>query len=140
MRAIDLLGGSEVIGKDDCWELLETAHIGRLVATVGGRVEIFPVNYALEGETILFRTNAGRKMRAALGIEVVFEVDDVDPTIGRTYRLLRDTRMAAVVCELLAAEDAEATGLVSSRLADIAAAIAGGIRRGLEEPLDARQP
>jgi len=80
MRAIDLLGGSEVIGKDDCWELLETAHIGRLVATVGGRVEIFPVNYALEGETILFRTNAGRKMRAALGIEVVFEVDDVDPT------------------------------------------------------------
>jgi hypothetical protein len=78
MRAVDLLGGTEIIGEADCWELLETEIIGRVVATIDGQVEIFPVNYAVEGEGILFRTNAGRKTEGALAGETVFEVDSVD--------------------------------------------------------------
>jgi nitroimidazol reductase NimA-like FMN-containing flavoprotein (pyridoxamine 5'-phosphate oxidase superfamily) len=78
MRAVDLLGGTEIISESDCWELLETENIGRVVTTVDGQTEIFPVNYAVEGEGILFRTNAGRKATGVLTGETVFEVDSVD--------------------------------------------------------------
>ncbi|HET9729299.1 MAG TPA: peptidoglycan-binding protein [Acidimicrobiia bacterium] len=50
----------------------------------------------------------------------------VEAPQGRTYRLLRETRMAAVVCELAA----DGSG------PDVARALAEGIRRGVEEPVD----
>jgi nitroimidazol reductase NimA-like FMN-containing flavoprotein (pyridoxamine 5'-phosphate oxidase superfamily) len=78
MRAVDLLGGTEIIGEGDCWELLQTEVIGRVVTEVDGQIEIFPVNYALEGDAILFRTNAGRKTTGLFTGETVFEVDSVD--------------------------------------------------------------
>jgi N-acetylmuramoyl-L-alanine amidase len=84
-----------------------------------------------------FRSEGGFCVAERLTDALAGVIEDVQPPIGRTYRLLRDTRMAAVVCELLAADDAEATGLVAARLADVANAIADGIRRGVEEPLDA---
>lgn len=84
-----------------------------------------------------FRSEGGFCLAERLTDALRAAVDDAEPPIGRTYRLLRDTRMAAVVCELLAADDADATGVLTARLADVAAAIADGIRRGVEEPLDA---
>jgi hypothetical protein len=78
MRAVDLLGGTEIIGEGDCWELLQTETIGRVVTEVNGEIEIFPVNYVVEGDGILFRTNAGRKATGVLVGETVFEVDSVD--------------------------------------------------------------
>ena len=44
----------------------------------GGQVDIFPVNYGLDGDGILFRSNAGRKMSGAGSSEVAFEVDNID--------------------------------------------------------------
>jgi N-acetylmuramoyl-L-alanine amidase len=84
-----------------------------------------------------FRSEGGFCLAERVTDALAPVLGDVQPTIGRTYRLLRDTRMAAVVCELLAADDAEATGRIAARLGDLAAAIADGIRRGVEEPLDA---
>jgi nitroimidazol reductase NimA-like FMN-containing flavoprotein (pyridoxamine 5'-phosphate oxidase superfamily) len=78
MRAVDLLGGTEILSETDCWQLLETEVIGRVVANVDGQIEIFPVNYAVDGEGIVFRTNAGRKTTGVLAGETVFEVDSVD--------------------------------------------------------------
>jgi nitroimidazol reductase NimA-like FMN-containing flavoprotein (pyridoxamine 5'-phosphate oxidase superfamily) len=78
MRAIDLLGGTEVISDDDCWDMLATKSVGRLAVTMDGRIEIFPVNYEIDGEGIVFRTNGGRKMSWATSGEVAFEVDCVD--------------------------------------------------------------
>ncbi len=78
MRAIDLIGGTEIISEADCWELLETEQIGRIAVWYGGQVDIFPVNYGLDGDGIVFRTNAGRKMTGAASSEVAFEVDNID--------------------------------------------------------------
>lgn len=78
MRAIDLLGGTEFVCEADCWTLLATQSVGRLAVTVDGKVDIFPVNYALDGDGIVFGTNAGRKMSWASDGEVAFEVDWVD--------------------------------------------------------------
>ena len=81
MRAVDLIGGTEIIPESDCWGLLATQQVGRIGFVHEGRVEIFPVNYSLDGTSIVFRTNAGRKMAAIWSNDagVVFEVDLVDP-------------------------------------------------------------
>jgi uncharacterized protein len=78
MRAIDLLGGTEILSEDDCVELLRTQSIGRLALVVDDRIDIFPVNYAVDGTSVLFRTNQGRKMRGAGTGEVAFEVDSIE--------------------------------------------------------------
>jgi uncharacterized protein len=79
MRAIDLLGGTEILSEDDCVELLKSQSIGRLALVVDGHIDIFPVNYAVDGASILFRTNEGRKMRGAGAGEAAFEVDAIEP-------------------------------------------------------------
>jgi len=62
----------------ECLELLATEEVGRLGVVAGGRPEIFPVNYVLDGNGILFRTAPGTKLDAAAGGAVVFEVDHLD--------------------------------------------------------------
>lgn len=79
MRAIDLIGGTEIVSEQDCWEMLTSQSIGRVALCANGQIEIFPVNYGLEGDGIVFRTNAGRKMLGVGVGEVAFEVDSVDP-------------------------------------------------------------
>ena len=78
MRAVDLIGGTEIIAEQDCWDLLETQDIGRVALVISGQVEVFPVNFGLDGDGIIFRTNAGRKMTWTSAREVTFEVDDID--------------------------------------------------------------
>lgn len=68
------------MGEQDCWDMLATQSVGRLAVSMDGQIEIFPVNYGLDGDGILFRTNAGRKMTWATGGDVAFEVDSVDDT------------------------------------------------------------
>lgn len=64
----------------ECLELLARQDFGRLGVVVDGRPMIFPVNYALHQDTVIFRTDVGTKFdRAVLG-PVAFEVDSVDPT------------------------------------------------------------
>jgi nitroimidazol reductase NimA-like FMN-containing flavoprotein (pyridoxamine 5'-phosphate oxidase superfamily) len=79
MRSIDLLGGTEILREEDCWDLLASEAIGRVAVVFGGQVDIFPVNYGLDGDGILIRTNAGRKMTGAMRGEVAFEVDRIEP-------------------------------------------------------------
>lgn len=78
VRALDLVGGTEIVSEGDCWEMLATQSVGRLAASMDGHIEIFPVNYGIDAEGIVFRTNAGRKMTWARAEEVAFEVDSVD--------------------------------------------------------------
>lgn len=79
MRAIDLLGGTEIASEDDCWEMLRIQSIGRIAVASDSRVDVFPVNFSLDNHSILIRTNAGRKLSWARDREVAFEVDSFDP-------------------------------------------------------------
>ena len=78
MELLDLYSGTEVISYEECRELLRSEHVGRLGVVIDGRAEIFPVNYGLDGDGIVFRSNRGRKMTAALDGELVFEVARID--------------------------------------------------------------
>ncbi len=61
----------------ECWERLGEQELGRLVTRVGDVLDIFPVNYVADGETIVFRTAEGSKLfELTLNDEVLFEVDD----------------------------------------------------------------
>jgi uncharacterized protein len=68
----------ENLGRAECPNLLATAQVGRVALLVEGRPEILPVNYALDGESVLFRTAEGSVLTKASLTEVAFEVDHVD--------------------------------------------------------------
>ncbi len=68
----------EPIALDDCLRLLGEHHLGRLAVVVEGQPLIFPVNYALSGSRIVFRTDAGTKLFGAKDQRVAFEIDGTD--------------------------------------------------------------
>lgn len=71
--------GLEELSEDRCWSLLGQKELGRLAVSIRNQPDIFPVNYRLDGETIVVRTSASLKLAAAvLGEGVAFEVDAID--------------------------------------------------------------
>jgi nitroimidazol reductase NimA-like FMN-containing flavoprotein (pyridoxamine 5'-phosphate oxidase superfamily) len=72
----------EVIPRDECLLLLASQSIGRVaVADFGAAPLVVPVNFLLEGEAVVFRSDYGSKFRlAVLGEHLVsFEIDGIDP-------------------------------------------------------------
>ncbi len=66
-----------VLTEEECLEHLAQQELGRLVTHVGNVLDIFPVNYALDDGTIVFRTAEGSKLfELTVNDEVLFEVDD----------------------------------------------------------------
>jgi nitroimidazol reductase NimA-like FMN-containing flavoprotein (pyridoxamine 5'-phosphate oxidase superfamily) len=72
-------GGLDELDADECWRLLASQQVGRLAVMVGQYPRVFPVNYAVDGGTIVFRTAPGTKLYALERSTVTFEVDDVTP-------------------------------------------------------------
>ena len=69
--------GVTILPAHECWDLLAGVTLGRLVTSVDGQPEIFPVNYVVQRRTILFRTAEGTKLvSTAINNHVVFEADD----------------------------------------------------------------
>ena len=72
-----------VLAEEDCLRYLGSHDVGRIAfAASNGRVEAFPINYAMEGRVIVFRTAPGTKLDVVPRTEVVFEIDDWDPRTG----------------------------------------------------------
>ncbi|WP_137843152.1 pyridoxamine 5'-phosphate oxidase family protein [Microbacterium sp. 2FI] len=66
-----------VLTDEQCWERLRGQQLGRLVTRVGDVLDIFPVNYVVDGQGVLFRTAQGSKLfELTVNDEVLFEVDD----------------------------------------------------------------
>jgi len=72
--------GLILLDEKECWQFLADYNLGRLGIVHMGQPMIFPVNYALDGRTVVFRTAPGTKLAmAAAGREAVFEVDEATP-------------------------------------------------------------
>ena len=56
----------EELAESTCWELLRTTSVGRLAVWVDDHPDIFPLNYAVDHGTVVFRSRAGTKLAAAL--------------------------------------------------------------------------
>lgn len=64
-----------------CWALLAGNDVGRLAVSIHDHPDVFPVNYAVDGDSIVVNTAPGTKLAAAvLGRAVAFEVDELDRT------------------------------------------------------------
>jgi len=69
--------GLERLDGDACIALLRTHGLGRVGTRVGDEPLVLPVHYVVAGDDIVFRTDPGAKLIAAvLGTRVAFEVDD----------------------------------------------------------------
>ena len=75
---IDNRTGLEELDRTECLTLLGQAPLGRLGVVIGGRPLVFPVNFTLDGEAIVLRTNEGTKLYAARNGPVAFECDGID--------------------------------------------------------------
>lgn len=78
MRTIDARTGIERLDREECLALLAGEVVGRLAVVAGGGAEIFPVNYVLDGDTVVFRTDSGTKLHAAGRAQASFEIDRID--------------------------------------------------------------
>jgi CBS domain-containing protein len=74
------LEGLELLSEQECRSLLCQARLGRVAVSRGEVPAVFPVNYMVAGDEILFFTAEGTKLRAAAAnMTVTFEVDHIDP-------------------------------------------------------------
>jgi nitroimidazol reductase NimA-like FMN-containing flavoprotein (pyridoxamine 5'-phosphate oxidase superfamily) len=93
----------------ESWELLSGLSLGRLVTTVGGWTENFPVNYVVQHKTLLFRTAEGTKLlTAVLNEMVVFEADDHTTAEGWSVVVRGKARLLSTSPEI---DEAECAGL-----------------------------
>jgi hypothetical protein len=79
MVAVTRLDDQGLIRMDDeeCWRFLARHYLGRVGLTHFGNPMVFPVHFALDGRSVVFRTGPGTKLRlAATGTLVAFEVDE----------------------------------------------------------------
>ena len=67
------------LDQEECWAALRADEFARLAYHLGDELDLVPLNYAVDGDTLLFRTAEGSKL---LGIvmnpDVVLEIDTYD--------------------------------------------------------------
>jgi nitroimidazol reductase NimA-like FMN-containing flavoprotein (pyridoxamine 5'-phosphate oxidase superfamily) len=78
------------LGTEECMRLLAGSTVGRIALTRDALPVILPVNYAVDGHTIVVRTTEGSVLRAARagGTVVAFEVDELDPATMSGWSVL----------------------------------------------------
>jgi nitroimidazol reductase NimA-like FMN-containing flavoprotein (pyridoxamine 5'-phosphate oxidase superfamily) len=82
-------GYMEVLDEEQCWELLSTVEVGRLAVAAAGDVDIYPVNFVIDGSELVFRTAEGTKLvEVVLAGRVAFESDGYDPERGRAWSVV----------------------------------------------------
>ena len=78
-----------MLSRDECFGLLASAHVGRVGLSMGALPVVLPVNFALDRDSVVFRTGEGAKYEAAVSNTVVaFEVDHVDPLYHAGWSVL----------------------------------------------------
>jgi uncharacterized protein len=72
----------ETLSTDECFLLLKSRELGRIAFNIEDQPEVFPINYAMEGQIVVFRTAPGTKLDFVPMARLAFEVDDWDPKLG----------------------------------------------------------
>jgi uncharacterized protein len=81
--------GLETIPLGDCLRLLASVPLGRVGFLSDGEVVVLPVNHAVSGQDVVFRTTRGSKLSAAESENAVtFEADHYDSRRGSGWSVL----------------------------------------------------
>lgn len=78
------------LDRNTCLRLLRGAVIGRVAWDAGdGRISVLPVNFVVDGDSVVFRSAEGGKLAAARKRRTAsFEVDDVEPALRTGWSVL----------------------------------------------------
>lgn len=77
-----------ILSEDACWGLLAGLDVGRLATVADDAPEIFPINYVVDGTSVVFRTADGSKLAELTNnAHVAFEVDTWDLEGGKSVVL-----------------------------------------------------
>lgn len=68
----------ERLPRDECLRLLANDEVGRIAVNVFNLPVMVPVNYRLDGEAIVFRTDEGTKQNRGPWAAASFEIDHFD--------------------------------------------------------------
>ncbi|GEB23311.1 pyridoxamine 5'-phosphate oxidase family protein [Brevibacterium aurantiacum] len=86
---MDMSEDVEELSVDTCWALLRTTTVGRLAVWVDEHPDIFPLNYAVDHGTLVFRSREGTKVLGALSdAPVALETDGYDPTTSKAWSVV----------------------------------------------------
>jgi uncharacterized protein len=96
-------GPTGEINAELCWKAIEAAAVGRLAVVLDDKIHIFPLNYAVDGTKIYFRTAPGSKLIALKEpAQVALEIDAFDDVAaysvvvkGRAIRVDSPAEVAA---------------------------------------------
>jgi uncharacterized protein len=138
------LEGLDLLSEQECRWLLREARVGRVAVSLGQVPAVFPVNYMVAGDDILFFTAEGTKLRAATTkATVTFEVDDIDP-FAETSRSVMVVGQAHERTEAAVIDGAKRAGLhpwaAGDRFHLIAVAMDFVSGRRIGEGIEARHP
>ncbi|MCU1518854.1 MAG: putative flavin-nucleotide-binding protein [Pseudarthrobacter sp.] len=100
--------GDPVLELDDeqSWKLLDGTKHGRLVVSVAGEADIFPVNYVTSDRKIYLRTAPGNKLaQLTINSAVLFETDGVLSDEAWSVVLRGTARVLSKSAELAAVEE-----------------------------------
>jgi len=76
-----LVPGSKLnaLGHKECWALVKGTDLGRLAFELEGWPLVLPVNYLVDGDDIVIRSDPGRKLTAARRqLHASLQVDSID--------------------------------------------------------------
>jgi uncharacterized protein len=90
--------GFAALGESACWALLPTSGVGRLAwADPAGRIMVVPVNYGLDGRTVVVRTGDTTLLDAARdGRRCAFQVEDLEPGLRSGWTVLIDGTLTEI--------------------------------------------
>jgi nitroimidazol reductase NimA-like FMN-containing flavoprotein (pyridoxamine 5'-phosphate oxidase superfamily) len=97
-----------LLSEDESWDLLSSVSLGRLVTSIAGEPEIFPVNFVVQDHTVLFRTAEGTKLFLAVtNSKVAFEADDHNLAEGWSVIVKGHAQVLTTDAEIQKAERAQ---------------------------------
>jgi uncharacterized protein len=89
MGAVDGRTWLEHLSPAQCWRLLASTPVGRIGVLNDSAPEIYPVNHVVDRGTIVFRTDAGDKLRGLTRSPAVcYQVDGIVPADATGWSVL----------------------------------------------------
>lgn len=87
-------GTETVLSDDECWQFLREHEFGRLAFHLADEVHLTPINYAVDGRSLLFRTAPGSKLLGiVMNANVAFEIDHFSETQVRSVVVRGNARL-----------------------------------------------
>ncbi|MEO7126272.1 MAG: pyridoxamine 5'-phosphate oxidase family protein [Nakamurella sp.] len=89
----------DVLSSSRCYRLLAERSVGRIGVVSDGYPVIIPVNYAMDGETVVVRTARGSVVGRADLTKASFQIDQFDPKRKSGWSVLLRGQLNALTVE-----------------------------------------